>query len=116
MTRHFSSNRFKNFVIYITAISIFVAFFSQYYSGVYKIYEEKVKYCDDKLKGEYVYVISDCYDPERKIYHFWLDIQYGSPKVAVSIVVIDLIIFCLYKYLFPKNIKDLSTKKGGEKY
>ena len=116
MTRHFSPNRFKNLVVYITAISIFVAFFSQYYSGIYKIYEEKVKYCDEKLKGEYAYVIRDCYNPERKIYHLWLDIQYASPKVAVSIVVIDLVILGLYKYLFLESMKNLLANKGGEKH
>ncbi len=112
MARHFSRIRFrkliKNLLLGITAISIFVAIFSQVYSGVYKIYEAKVKYCDEEYKDEYMYVKRECYNPEQKIYRIWLDVQDKSPKVAVATVVIDIVILGLYGYLFPKSKKNIS--------
>jgi len=111
MARQFNPHRLrkllKNLLLSITVISVFVAIFSQVYSGVYKIYGEKVKYCDEKYRDEYMYVIRDCYNPEQKIYRIWLDVQYESPKVAVAIVVIDIVIIGLYGYLFPKYKKDI---------
>ncbi|MCL4354057.1 hypothetical protein M1349_01130 [Patescibacteria group bacterium] len=60
-------------------------------------------YCYSKYSDKYHYQISSCFEKERNNWQFLLMMDEKTPKVAITIIGINIIGFGIYRYLFPKR-------------